>query len=217
MHNVLISISIPFWLWTENSWNNRFSVQICTYFLDAITTVNQLLVQPLFSRGCYLKILTVWEPCLLRFACCCWVLLNAENLLDLLWWRLWWRRRGAGNFCDCQGDWSACAPRSCCCRSWAHSLSVESDWPSSQTFHSSDRRHRGVTLLLSKRSMTLRVWGSNRRGKRPRGPPTKPQQWDENECREMRDTDSFLPWARAVCPQWKNADQCVNCALCDAH
>ena len=29
----------------------------------------------------------------------------------------------------------------------------------------------------------------------------------------MRDTDSFLPWARAVCPRWKNADQCMNCAL----
>ena len=25
------------------------------------------------------------------------MLLNAENLLDLQWWRLWWRRRGAEN------------------------------------------------------------------------------------------------------------------------
>ena len=56
------------------------------------------------SRGLHLKILTLWEPCLLRFACCCWMLLNAGNLLDLLWWKLWWRRHGTGNFGDCQGD-----------------------------------------------------------------------------------------------------------------
>ena len=76
MHNVLISISSPFWMWTENSWNNRFSVQICTYFLDAITTVNQLLIQPLFSRGYYLKILTLWNPAccgLLAAAGCSWM------------------------------------------------------------------------------------------------------------------------------------------------
>ena len=30
------------------------------------------------------------------------MLLNAENLRDLLWLRLWWRRHGTGNFCDCQ-------------------------------------------------------------------------------------------------------------------
>ena len=41
-HNVLISISFPLWLRTENRWNNRFSVQTRTSFLDAITTVNQL-------------------------------------------------------------------------------------------------------------------------------------------------------------------------------
>ena len=42
IHDVLISISLPFWLRPEKSWNNGFSVQIRTSSLDAITTVNRL-------------------------------------------------------------------------------------------------------------------------------------------------------------------------------
>ena len=51
MHDVLISISLPFWLWTVNSWNNRFSVQSCTNFLDASTTVNRLMTPSLFPEA----------------------------------------------------------------------------------------------------------------------------------------------------------------------
>ena len=36
-------------------------------------------------------------------------------------------------------------------------MCVESDWPSSQTFHSSERRHRGLLHSFPTRSMTLRV------------------------------------------------------------
>ena len=45
MHDVLISISLPFHS-TENGWNNRFSIHIGTSCLCARTTVNQL--SPLF-------------------------------------------------------------------------------------------------------------------------------------------------------------------------
>ena len=79
---------------------NRFSLQICT----TCTTVSWMLDPATVSRGQHEKILTLWEPCLLRFACFCWMLLNAENFLDPLWWRSRWRRHGTGNFCDCQGN-----------------------------------------------------------------------------------------------------------------
>ena len=54
----VIAISLPFWLGSEVSWNNRFS----------IPTHNP----PSVSRGYYLKILTLWELCLLRYVCCWW-------------------------------------------------------------------------------------------------------------------------------------------------
>ena len=41
-------------------------------------------------------------------------------------------------------------------------LCVESDQPSSQTFHSSERRHRGFFCSFPTRSMTLRVVTENR-------------------------------------------------------
>ena len=53
-----------------------------TSCLHARTTVNLLMIPPLCSRGYYLKILTLWEPCQLRLACCCWMLPSKE-LLDL--------------------------------------------------------------------------------------------------------------------------------------
>ena len=74
-------------------------LHICTSFLNARTIVNRLMP---VSRGSHPKILTLWELCLLRFACCYWMLPHAENLLDLRW--LWWRRHGTGNFYDCRGD-----------------------------------------------------------------------------------------------------------------
>ena len=44
----------------------------------------------------------------------------------------------------------------------AHNLCVESDWPSSQTVHSSERRHVGLLYVSPTRSMTLRVLTENR-------------------------------------------------------
>ena len=111
--------------------------------------------QAAVSRGSHQKILTLWELCLLRFACCCWMLPNME-LLDLLWLRWWWRRHGTGNFCDCQGYSSACAPRSRSCTSWAHNLCLESDWQNTQTFHSSERRHKGYVYCHQTRLRSLR-------------------------------------------------------------
>ena len=86
MHNVLISISLPFWLRPEKSWNNRFSpgmpLRLSTDPQSAIC-----------FQGYYLKILTLWELCLLRYACCWWMLLNVEILRGPLWWRSLWRHR----------------------------------------------------------------------------------------------------------------------------
>ena len=68
-----------------------------------------------------------------------------------------------------------------------------SDPPSSQTFHSGERRHRGLPLLLpqevedaeglDKEHVGKDVTGRNR----PSGPSDK----DTTTCGEMRNTDSF--------------------------
>ena len=45
---------------------------------------------------------------------------------------------------------------------WAHILCVESDWPRSQTFHSSEQSHRRLFCSFPTRSMTPRVVTENR-------------------------------------------------------
>ena len=123
IHDVMFPISLPFWLkW--KSCTNRLHPdqhQLPERPHDCQPT------QAAVSRSSHPKIPTLWQLCMLRFACCCWMLLNAENRQEPLWWRLWWRRRG--NFCDCQRNWSVCDPRSCSCTNSAHSLCLESDWP----------------------------------------------------------------------------------------
>ena len=47
-------------------------------------------------------------------------------------------------------------------RCWAHNLCVESDWPSSQTFHSSEQRSRGFSWFSPKMSMRLKVVTENK-------------------------------------------------------
>ena len=120
------------------------------------------------SNSPYKLISSLWAWSVHRLAWCSW------NLWDTNSWLISWealsefsrfpisclniilsfkqfcwaiRRHGTGNFCDCQGDWSACAPRSCSCRSWAHHLCFWSAWPSSHTFHSSEQRHKVFCLL----------------------------------------------------------------------
>ena len=175
-----------FWL-NWKSWNNRFSVQIRTSFLDAIASVNRLMTPPLF--------------------------LNAENLLDLLWWSLWWRRRGAGlsgrligvrssfmlgqklGSCPVCGVELAKQPR--------HSTPVSGGTEFvlflSNEVDDADGRDRE------------QVGDEATREKRTRGPFNKDMttrwKWVQGNARHR----FLLPRAKAVCPHWKSADQCVNC------
>ena len=45
-------------------------------------------------------------------------------------------------------------------------------------------------------------WGRDRKETDKRNVQQRHGKRDGNECREMRNTDSFLPWAIAVCPRW---------------
>ena len=128
------------------------------------------------------------------------------RLLDLLWLRWWWRRHGTGNFRDCQGYWSACAPRLCRCRSWAHDPCLGSDWQRSQTFHSSERRHRGFEAgHVGEDSRTG--------GKRTKGTFNNDMASEMDMSVDEHVTNSLSPWANAVCPHWKSA---VLYELCTA-
>ena len=128
------------------------------------------------------------------------------RLLDLLWLRWWWRRHGTGNFRDCQGYWSACAPRLCRCRSWAHDQCLGSDWQRSQTFHSSERRHRGFEAgHVGEDSRTG--------GKRTNGTFNNDMASEMEMSVDEHVTNSLSPWANAVCPHCKSA---VLYELCTA-
>ena len=61
-------------------------------------------------------------------------------------------------------QWLSRAPRSCRNRSWAHNLCVESDWPSSQTLHCNEQRHRVLFCSFPTKPMTLRVVTANKKG-----------------------------------------------------
>ena len=122
------------------------------------------------SRDSHHKILTWWELCSLRFACCCWMLPSKE-LQDLRQLRWRWRRHGTGN---CQGNWSACAPRSGNFRNWARNLCFESGQPFGQTSHSSEWKRTGYFLLPQNEIEVAEVWKQDklvriRLGKRENG------------------------------------------------
>ena len=131
---------------------NRFSVQFCSSFLEARTTLQMTCTLFPETRG------TMMELCKLLFACCCWMLLNSTNLLD--WGESRWRRLGTRNWGGCWRFWSACVPDPCRWRSWrvwAHNLCLGLSQPFGKT-HSSERARLGLCAdFLQRMWWTLRV------------------------------------------------------------
>ena len=173
-NDVLTSISL---LDCEIIWN----VQILATLAPVASILARLSADS--SRSC--QKLAPEDPQMMwsRLAAVCFRLLDAPEWRNF-WMTWWWRRHDTGSFLNCQRDWSACAPRSCSCRSWAHDLfgvglAMQTDSPSTLV--------SVCTSVMSK--ATKRGWGrrlSRRRARRWGQDRSETVTW-----REMRHTNSL--------------------------
>ena len=141
MHDTLISLPLNVnWKQLKHQTLDQNSYEFPECHYDCQPTHNP----PSASGGYYsLKILTLWELCLLRFACCCWMRLFVETFSESSVVMIMVASSRRGNFRWMSGSLiAACATRSCRCGSWAHGLGL-----SKQPSHSTPTS--GRTLVYS--------------------------------------------------------------------
>ena len=100
-------------------------------------------------------------------------------------------------------------------RSRIPKVCLGSDWSRSQTFHSSERRHRGFVYCHQRMLRSWSRWRQDRNETEKRNVQQSHDKRDRNECSEMRDTHSNLEPMR--CSHTGKVQCCMNCAQWGAH